>query len=245
MTVNDADMPTVLVTGANRGLGLEFARQYAGDGCSVIATARKPKHAEALNELAARSGGRVAVKQLDLTDDGSVKALARELAGRPIDLLIHNAGVLGEPSKQEYGQLDAKEFHEVMAANVFGVLALTEALRANVLASTQKKIVGITSAAGIVSHRGFGGFPFYGISKTALNKALQCLAAELASHGLTVGMIAPGVADTDMRRAVVGDLAAKEPRPADAVADMRKVIARMTRENTNVVWNFDGTHLPW
>jgi NAD(P)-dependent dehydrogenase (short-subunit alcohol dehydrogenase family) len=132
-----------------------------------------------------------------------------------------------------------------MAANAFGVLAVTDALRANVLASSQKKIVGVASAAGIVSFRGFGGFPFYCISKTAMNKALQCMAAELAGKGVTVGMVAPGVADTDMRRAVVGNAAAKEPRPADAVAAMRKVIAAMTPENSNVVWNFDGSTLPW
>jgi NAD(P)-dependent dehydrogenase (short-subunit alcohol dehydrogenase family) len=183
--------------------------------------------------------------QLDVADDESVKTLARELQGRPIDLLIHNAGILGEPSKQEYGRLDSAEFHRTMAANVFGVLSLTDALRANVLASSQKKIVGIASAAGIVSFRGFGGFPFYCISKTAMNKALQCMAAALAGHGVTVGMVAPGVADTDMRRAVVGDEAAKEPRAADAVAAMRKVIAGMTPDNSNVVWNFDGTTLPW
>ena len=245
MTNNDANMATVLVTGANRGLGLEFARQYADDNCSVIATARNPQAATALHELAARRPGRVTVAQLDVADDDSVKALTRELQGRPIDLLIHNAGILGEPSKQEYGRLDSAEFHQTMAANVFGVLALTDALRANVIASSQTKIVGIASAAGIVSFRGFGGFPFYCISKTAMNKALQCMAAELAGHGVTVGMVAPGVADTDMRRAVVGDEAAKEPRAADAVADMRKVIARMTPDNSNVVWNFDGTTLPW
>jgi NAD(P)-dependent dehydrogenase (short-subunit alcohol dehydrogenase family) len=245
MTNAEAQGSTVLVTGANRGLGLEFARQYAADDYSVIATARNPEAAAALHDLAAHRRGRVSVVPLDVTDQASVQALARELQGRPIDLLIHNAGVLGEPSKQEYGRLDSAEFHLTMAANVFGVLALTDALRTNVIASSQKKIVGIASAAGIVSFRGFGGFPFYCISKTAMNKALQCMAAELAGHGVTVGMVAPGVADTDMRRAVVGDEAAKEPRAADAVAAMRKVIARMTPENSNVVWNFDGTTLPW
>ena len=91
MTNREENAPTVLVTGANRGLGLEFARQYADDNCFVIATARNPAGADALHELAARRRGRVSVCALDVSDEASVQALARELEGRPIDLLIHNA----------------------------------------------------------------------------------------------------------------------------------------------------------
>ena len=122
-----ADGPTVFITGANRGIGLEFARQYAADGWNVIATCRKPEAAEALNALAERHDNLV-VEQLDVTDHQRITALAEQFADRPIDLLLNNAAMLGELADQTFGGLNYDAFQQVMAVNVFGPLRLAEAL---------------------------------------------------------------------------------------------------------------------
>jgi len=236
---------TILVTGANRGLGFEFAKQYAEQGWTVIATARRPERADKLNELASRHKN-VIVEKLDVLDFDQIDALASKYAGASIDVLINNAGVLGDLNSQTLGMFDYREFQQVMGVNVYGVLAVSEAFRENVIASDQKKIVGITSGAGIISRGGGGGqLHFYRASKVALNMALKGLASDLRDRGVIVGIIAPGAADTDMRRALVGDRADLDQDPADSVAGMMKVIANLTQANSAQPYNYDGQVMPW
>ena len=235
----------VLITGSNRGLGLEFARQYAARGWTVIATARNPDGARELRELASRNSA-VTIEKLDVLDVAGLEALAAKYKGRPVDLVINNAGVLGDLDAQALGSLDYAEFEEVMAVNVYGALAVSEAFRENVAASRHKKIVSITSGSGVLSRPGVRGPYFYNASKVALNMVMRILASDLRERGITVGIVAPGVADTDMRRQVVGaQQASREPSPADAVASMMKVIDGLTLQHSGQPLNVDGTPLPW
>ena len=236
---------TVLVTGSNRGLGYEFAKQYAEQGWTVIATARSPERADELNELASRHSN-IIVEKLDVLDFAEINELAAKYAETPIDILLNNAGVLGDLDGQTLGTFDYENFQQVMGVNVYGVLAVSEAFREHVAASTQKKIIGITSGAGIIS-RGSGGgqLHFYRASKVALNMGLKGLASDLNERGVVVGIVAPGAADTGMRRELVGDRAAQDQDPADAVTGMMKVIAMLTQANSNQPYNYDGRPMPW
>lgn len=236
---------TVLVTGSNRGLGLEFAKQYAQRGWTVIAIARNPDAAPELNALAANND-KILVEKLDLLDAAAIKALAGKYEGKPIDLIVNNAGVLGDLEKQKLGSFDQAEFEEVMSVNVYGALAIAEAFRDNVAMSRHKKIVSITSGSGMISVPGNLGPYFYRASKVALNMVMKVLADDLKSRGVIVNPIAPGTADTDMRRSLVGaERASHDQSPAAAVAAMMQVIDGLTLEQSGLPFNFTGRQLPW
>ena len=134
------DPGTVLITGSNRGLGLEFVRQYAAAGWRVFATARDPQGATELRDLAARNP-RITTEPLDVTNEVAIEALAAKYRGTPIDVLLNNAGVLGDMKAQAPGGFEYDEFEQVMAVNVFAPLAIADAFKEHVAASRQKKIV--------------------------------------------------------------------------------------------------------
>jgi NAD(P)-dependent dehydrogenase (short-subunit alcohol dehydrogenase family) len=140
-------MTTVLVTGANRGIGFEFVRQYANDGARVVACARRPNDAKELLDLAAAASGRVAVHELDVASAKSVANLAAELALQPIDILINNAGVYGG-THQQPGDIDYDAWMRTLSVNTLGPVRVTEALRPNLTKGREKKIVAITSGMG-------------------------------------------------------------------------------------------------
>jgi NAD(P)-dependent dehydrogenase (short-subunit alcohol dehydrogenase family) len=241
-----ADSVTVLVTGSNRGLGFEFARQYASRGWTVIATVRNPQSAPELQALAAQNS-RITIERLDLLDTAAIKALATKYEGRSVDVIVNNAGVLGELDKQALGALSYSEFEEVMAVNVYGALAVAEAFREHVAASQQKKIVSVTSGSGIISLSGSGFGPyFYRASKVALNMVMRVLADDLRSRGVIVGLVAPGTADTGMRRELVGAERASQDQPAEAaVAAMIRVIDGLTLDQSGLPFSFEGKQMPW
>jgi NAD(P)-dependent dehydrogenase (short-subunit alcohol dehydrogenase family) len=241
-----ANAATVLVTGSNRGLGYEFAKQYAEKGWTVIATTRNPDGAKELKDLAAKYKT-ITIEKLDLMDEPGINLLANRYKGKPIDLVICNAGVLGDLPGQTLGGFSYANFQDVMGANVYGNLAVAQAFRENVIASGQKKIVAITSGAGIISTKGGGGnIYFYRASKVALNMSMKGVANDLKDKGVVVGIIAPGAADTGMRRDLVGaERASKDLKPADSVTGMIKVIDGLTQANSAQVYNYDGSILPW
>jgi NAD(P)-dependent dehydrogenase (short-subunit alcohol dehydrogenase family) len=240
-----AQPATVLITGSNRGLGFEFAKQYAALGWTVIATARDPERATELAELAAKHRN-VVVEKLDLLDTAAIKALAAKYDGKPVDLVVNNAGLLGDLEKQRLGSFDYPEFEQVMAVNVYGALAVAEAFRENVAASRQKKIVSITSGSGMITVPGNLGPYFYRASKVALNMVMKVLADDVRGRGVIVNMLAPGTADTDMRRALVGaERASHDQTPEAAVAAMIKVIDGLTLEQSGLPFNYSGRQMPW
>lgn len=235
-----ADSPTVLITGANRGLGLEFARQYAGRGWRVIATARKPAEATALAELAAAHPA-VSIEPLDVTDGAAIAALAAKLQGQPIDLLLHNAGVAGARAGQGLGSFDYDLYRLVLETNAIGPMRLTEALLGNVALSGQKKIVTISSSEGSIARvdapRGY----WYRSSKAAVNMLMRNLAFEVQKQGITVALVNPGPVDTDMMKGVRMPL---QPVPA-AAATVIRIIDGVTLEETGRFWDYEGGELPW
>lgn len=237
---------TVLITGSNRGLGLEFVRQYAARGWRVIATARNPGAATELRAIAAKNQN-VSVDSLDVGDVPAIKALAARYKGTAIDVLINNAGVLGDMKAQSSGALDYAEFEDVMAVNVFGALAMADAFRDHVAASTQKKIVSITSRSGIISQPGYRGPSFYRASKVALNMVMRVFADEVRDRNVIVALVSPPPTETDMLRALIGpENAARQGKAPDAIGGLIKVIDGLTMSNSGgpPVY-FDGTLLSW
>src|SRR5215469_190245 len=212
---------TVLITGADRGLGLEFTRQYAARGDTVIATCRHPEHAAELQALAA-ANKTIIVETLDLTDDAAVRSLATKYHGKPIDVLINNAGTLGNRDDQMLGTFSRKGFHDVMDVNAFGPLVVSEAFRDNVVASKEKKIVAVTSGR-MASISGAVDLPkrpyYYRMSKAAMNMGLQALGADLKSQGVAVAVLSPGVADTAMHVSFMAEFGINNPAitPAQSV----------------------------
>lgn len=238
-----AESGTVLVTGANRGIGLEFARQYAERGWSVIATARKPAEAAELAALA-RKHPTLRVEQLDVADDASIAALAGRLKAQPIDVLINNAGLLGDVPKQTAGSFDRDEFGYVMSVNAFGALRLSEALKPNLLAGARKQVFALTSGLGssaLTERR--GGFYAYRMSKAALNIGFRALAADWRGAGIMVGLIAPGMVETPLLRQ--SGFPGRGISPEESVTGMLKVIDGMTLENNGKAINYDGSVIPW
>ena len=220
-------MPTILITGANRGIGLELARQYVADGWDVIGTARSPERAGELNALG------VQVEQLDAADPTHITALADRLKGRAIDVMIANAGVMGPLD------LDPEGWVETFRTNSIGPTLLAEALKPNVLAGGQKKMVAITSRMGSIGDNSAGGYAVYRSSKAALNAAWTSLALDWRADGLTLAMLHPGWVQTDMG----GANAAVTPQ--ESVAGLRKVIASLTPNRSGVFKAFDGADIPW
>ena len=196
----DETQPTVLITGANRGLGLEFARQYAALGWNVIASCRTPTTAGNLDAVAAQYP-RVFIEQLDVTSDTEVARLAGKYAGQPIDVLLNNAGIYGTLEKQTLGSFDYEELKRVFDINAIGSLRVSEAFRDNVIASDQKKIISLGGGMGTQSIGSlFGGHYFIKMSKAAHLMAMGVMQKDMQKTGIIITMISPGRVDTQLMR---------------------------------------------
>ena len=231
-------MKTVLVTGANRGLGLEFVRQYGADGWQVHATCRDPHGAKELSRLAQASDGRVQVIELDVTDTLGVRAAAKSFGKMPIDVLVNNAGV-GSPRGQAIGSLDYAAWARVLDVNTLGPMRVAEAFLENVARGEEKKIVTITSGMGSIADNGSGGSYAYRSSKAGVNMVVKSLAHDLAPRGITCVVMNPGWVRTDMGGRG-GTLS-----PAESIAAMRKVIAVLEPEDSGKFFNYNGNTYPW
>jgi NAD(P)-dependent dehydrogenase (short-subunit alcohol dehydrogenase family) len=231
-------MPTTLVTGANRGLGLEFARQYAADGWQVFAACRAPKAAKELQQIAAESGGRVRVLEMDVTDAASVRAAAAGLKGEAIDLLLNNAGVGGPPG-QQLGSLDYVAWARVLDTNTLGPMRVAEVFLENVAKSRLKQIVTITSGMGSIADNTSGGRYAYRSSKAAVNMVMKSLSVDLAPRGITCAVMSPGWVRTDMGGAG-GKLA-----PEESIRAMRSVIASLRLKDSGRFLSYNGKDFPW
>ena len=226
-------MPTVLITGANRGIGLEFARQYAEAGYRVHAACRTPESADALGSL----GKGVKLHALDVTDHGRIEALAAGLEGEAIDIVINNAGIYG--AQQELGKIDYAAWEEVMRVNTLAPLKMAECFLPHLEAGKMKMIASLTSRMGSIAENDAGGVYIYRSSKAALNAAARSLALDLAPRGITVIVFHPGWVKTDMGGA--GALIDAET----SVGGMRAVIKGAGPKDSGRFFNYDGTEVPW
>ena len=231
-------MDSVLITGAGRGLGLEFARQYASDGWQVYACCRNPAEASDLQTLSTAPGVKLSVHKIDTTDQASIKAVADELGGEEIDILINNAGISGRRDV-DVGSMDYDSWAEVMETNVFAPMKVTEAFMEHVSESYMQLVVMISSRMGSIGDTTSGGSMIYRSSKTALNMAMRCLALETKARGLTTVSVHPGWVRTDMggREAT---LTAHE-----SVSAMRDLFFQLRTSDSGKFYNYDGTELPW
>jgi NAD(P)-dependent dehydrogenase (short-subunit alcohol dehydrogenase family) len=222
---------TVLITGANRGLGLEFARQYAEAGWKVIGTARRPDAATELKALGVR------VKQLDVTVQESVDRLAADLGTTPIDLLINNAGIF--PMAANLADIDFDNIARTLAVNTIGPMRVTRAVLPNLRRGEGKQIVNITSNLGSIADNTSGQFYGYRESKAALNMFTRSLAAELREDGFTCIVMNPGWVQTDM-----GGASAPLKAP-ESISGMRVVIDHLTTADSGTFWTYEGKQMPW
>ena len=232
--------PTVLVTGANRGIGLEFVRQYSAKGWRVIATTRDPAAARELQAVAAASAGGVAVERLDVTSAADVAALAAKYRGQPIDVLINNAGQTGNflGKAQKLGSLDFAEGEAMMAVNAFGPLRVSEALYANEQASRQKKIVAVTALLGVHSFKygNFDGAYWYKVTKAAMNAGMANLAMQAAKDGIVVTLLAPGEVAVEKVRNPGPEFIA----PEVSIRGMIGVIDGLTMNDSGAIIRYNG-----
>jgi NAD(P)-dependent dehydrogenase (short-subunit alcohol dehydrogenase family) len=223
-------MPTVLVTGCDTGLGVEFVRQYAAAGCTVIATCLDPDRAVQTQTVA----GDVRMARLDVADGAAIDALADELRGEPIDILVSNAGI-GRPHPP-FGKTDYALWHRMLDVNLIGPMRLAEAFVDHVAASRMKVMAFVSSRMGSMALNLTGGSYAYRSSKAGLNAVIKSLAVDLAPREILVLALHPGWAKTEPGARVDVDC---------SVAGMRAIIERCSRHETGSFLAFNDTPLPW
>ena len=231
-------MPSVLITGANRGLGLEFARQYLADGWQVYAACRDPASASELRQLAEDGGGKLRILAMDVADAESVKAAAAELDKQAIDLLLNNAGV-GGARGQTIGNIDYEAWAKVLEVNTLGPMRVSEVFVDHVARSERKLIVTLTSGMGSIADNTSGGSIAYRSSKAAVNMVMRSLAIDLAPRGITCVVVNPGWVQTDMG----GPNA--NLTPAESVTRLRHLIENLGPTHSGKFFNHDGRQYDW
>jgi NAD(P)-dependent dehydrogenase (short-subunit alcohol dehydrogenase family) len=231
-------MPSTLITGANRGLGFEFARQYLADGWQVYAACRNPQSASELRRLADASDDKLQILALDVIDPVSVQAAAAKLERQAIDLLLNNAGI-GGPRGQSVGNIDYEAWAKVLDVNTMGPLRVSEAFVDHVAQSERKLIVVITSGMGSLADNTSGGAYAYRSSKAAVNMVMRSLAIDLAPRGIACVVINPGWVLTDMG----GPHATLTT--AESVKKLRRLIETLGPGQSGKFFNYDGREYAW
>ena len=231
-------MPTLFITGASRGIGLEFVRQYLMDGWIIHASARNLKKADSLMSLSCLHDRLITVHEVDVTDKKQINNVSHELRDQPIDILINNAGMWAG-DKERFGQFTNANLMEQFHCHVFGTMAICEAFLEHLKAGEKKLIVNISSGNGSFGWpKSVGNYP-YDTSKAALNFLTKALSNDLKDLGITVVSLTPGYVTTDMS----GPNADLEPK--ESVNGMRSVINGLTPELTGSFFRYNGEYMPW
>ena len=242
-TALDPIDPTVLITGSNRGLGLEFSRQYAAAGWNVIATCRNPKKAKEL-QLLAEEYNQVAVEKMDVTSQPEVDFVADTYHDQPIDVLLNNAGIYGTLEKQALGTFDFEELKRVFDVNTIGSLRVSAAFIGNVIASDQKKIISLGGGMGTPTIGSmFGGHYFMKMSKAAHLSAMGTLQADVDDTGIIITMISPGRVDTQLMRD--SGWTGKSISAEKSAGLVISLIARLEPEMKGRLVMYNGMIIPW
>jgi len=232
-------MQSILITGSNRGLGLEWVRQYAALGWRVYATCRHPEAADDLKRLVKQYGG-VSIHQLDVTNPEQVQGIAETLAGAKLDILINNAGTYFERwGHDKLGAIDYDSWRQTLDVNALGAVRVTEALRNNLARGDKRLMVAVTSHMGSITDISSPNDYAYRSSKAALNAAIKGLAYELTPLGIGILLVHPGWVRTRMG----GNDA---PLPVEeSVRSMRTLVDRFTLQESGRFYRHDGAVLPW
>lgn len=229
---------TILVTGANRGIGLELVKQYAASGCKVLACCRDPEKASELNQLQ-KNHADISIHQIDVSDEASIRHLADQLKQTPIDILYNNAGVAG--GDQQFGSIEYKTLLNTLQVNTVGPVMLAQALIDQVNLGKCKKIVNISSTMGSIElNSGDGwGWLSYRVSKSALNSATRCMANQLKGRQIIVVAMHPGWVQTDMGGAGA-DISVEK-----SVSGIKNVISKISLNDSGNFLTYNGKSLPW
>ena len=231
-------MKSILITGANRGLGFEFVKQLTVRENHIFATCRDPNHAGELKAWGNKHSN-VSIHQLDVTDDDSIQSLAAELGGRPLDWLINNAGISGEEGVT-VGNIERNNFLEVINTNCLGPLNVSELLLPQLRLSQDKLIVCVSSKMGSISSNERGRSYAYRTSKAALNCAMRSFAIDVADLGIQVMLLHPGWVKTDMG----GENAPLTSE--ESVKSMLQVIEKNKKDSqAEVLLSYDGSVIHW
>lgn len=232
-------METVLITGTNRGIGLEFVRQYAVDGWRVIACTRNPSTAGELNQLASKFPNNIQIHALDVTDYAQIEKLSYELSGETIDLLINNAGVYPVARSTSFHQIDYDGWRHAFEVNTMAPLKMADAFCHQIVKSNIKKIVTITSKMGSIADNTSGGSYVYRSSKSAVNIVMKSLSIDLELKGVIVALLHPGWVRTDMGgpNALIST--------EKSVTGMRQVIDELVHTDSGKFFAYDGQIIPW
>lgn len=230
-------MSSILITGSNRGLGLEWARQYAMEGWRVFATCRHPAEASALTKLAEQYST-LTIHRLDVTVPEDLRALFWELEEEPIDILLNNAGIYIEKNSAQFGSLCYHDWARTLEVNTMGAMRVAEYFTENLARSEKRLIIAVSSHMGSIADIESPGDYYYRSSKAALNAAMQGLAAVLKPRGIGVLILHPGGVRT--RMGPRGGIS-----PEESVRGMRRIAERFTLEETGRFVKYDGTPMPW
>lgn len=231
-------MPRVLITGANRGLGLEFTRQYLAEGWEVIAACRKPRQAEALQRHEGSATGSLAMLEMDVADSASVRRAAAQLQSSSIDIAINCAGIFGGRA-QSFGALDYDDWIQVLEVNLLGPARVSEAFLEHLKRGERRLIVTLTSGMGSLSDNTSGGSVLYRTSKAAVNMLMRTAAIDLRPQQISCVVLNPGWVKTDMG-GPNARITAQE-----SVAAMRELIARLGPDDSGRFYNYTGREFPW
>ena len=229
---------TVLITGANRGIGLEFCKQYLAKGYQVYACCRAPESSPDLLSLKQENQELLHLIPLDVTNEAMMASLPHSLDGQPIDILINNAGVYG-PAGASFGNVSESEWLTTFRVNTIAPLLLAQLLIKNITASKEKKIILLTSKMGSIADNTSGGSYVYRSSKSALNAVGKSLAHDVSASGVSVALVHPGWVQTDMGGS--NALISTE----ESVSGLTDVIEKLDMNSSGQFFNYDGSVIPW
>ncbi len=234
-------MANIIITGANRGIGLALVKTYLLGGNRVFALCRQPQQADQLNELAASAGGQLTVHTVDMADADSITTFAGSLKDTPVDVLLNVAGIVGGRTdsllKTPFSEADFDDWRTAFEVMTIGPFRLTQAVLPNLIAA-RGKVMTVSSqiAASTWPH---GGLYAYGATKAAVNRLMRSLAFDLRDKGVTVALIHPGWVQTDMGGANA------EITPQESAAGIKQVLDGLTLEDTGKFFKWNGEEHAW
>jgi NAD(P)-dependent dehydrogenase (short-subunit alcohol dehydrogenase family) len=228
---------TILITGANRGIGLELVEQFSADGWVVLACCRSPDDADALRALG-KQYPTLELHALDVTDYDQMKALSAELCARSIDILLSNAGIYG-PRGSGFGEVDPVQWREVLEVNSIAPLMLVQAFVEQVAASQQKLVAVVSSKMGSIADNGSGGSYIYRSSKTMVNQVVKSLSIDLAARGISAISLHPGWVRTDMGGANA------EIGTDECASGLKAILQSAGPAQSGQFIEFNGDPIPW